>query len=199
MPKQETLDNFKDHEHNDALVPMARYVETALIENHRAFLNFLVHRVGDVATAEDVLQNFTVKAIRKGSSLEKSESVIAWLYSVLRTTLIDHHRQETTQRRIETEFSISESITNQTDDSDMYKAICGCFEGLLPTLKPDYAELLNRIDLQGAAPRDVALDLGIDANTVRVRLHRARQALKQSLLLSCRTCAEHGCLDCDCS
>jgi len=199
MPKQKLSSEDKDQDSDDALVPMARHVETALIENHRAFLDFLVRRVGDIATAEDILQNFTVKVLRKGSGLEKSESVIAWLYSVLRTTLIDHHRQETTQRRLETDFSISESITNQVDDRDLHEAICGCFERLLPTLKPDYSELLNRIDLQGAVPRVVAEDLGIDANTVRVRLHRARQALKHSLLLSCQTCAEHGCLDCDCS
>jgi len=31
-----------------------------------------------------------------------------------------------------------------------------------------------------------------------VRLHRARAALREKLVRSCRTCAEHGCLDCSC-
>jgi RNA polymerase sigma-70 factor (ECF subfamily) len=40
--------------------------------------------------------------------------------------------------------------------------------------------------------------LGIDEANVRVRLHRARLALKQRLIDTCHTCPEHGFLDCGC-
>ena len=69
---------------------------------------------------------------------------------------------------------------------------------LIPTLKPEYAEILRRVDLEGAAVPSVAAELGISANNVTVRLHRARQALKKQLERCCGTCATHGCLDCTC-
>ncbi len=183
----------------DALKKMQKVVEGALVENHREFLRFLVRRVGDTNTAEDILQQFYLHAVDKGSGLRDSESVIAWLYRLLRTTLWDHYRRETTRRNREADYSQMEALSSQERDTELERTICLCFETLLPTLKADYAEILRRVDLQEMPPREVARDLGIDPNTVRVRLHRARQALKHSLLLSCQTCAEHGCLDCECS
>ncbi len=173
-------------------------VESALIENHREFLRFLVRRVGNADTAEDVLQQFYVLAIDKGSGLRKSESVVAWLYRLLRTTLADHFRREATRQRREADYAQVEILSNEERDAELEKSICMCFEQLLPALKSDYADILLRVDLRGNTPRDVARELGIEPNNVRVRLHRARQAMKHSLLLSCRTCAEHGCLDCNC-
>ncbi len=173
-------------------------VEAALIENHRNFLRFLVRRIGDADTAEDVLQQFYLRAVGKGSGLRKSESVVAWLYRLLRTTLVDHYRRETARRRREADFAQMEILSDEGRDAELERTICACFESLLPTLKSDYAEILQRVDLRGTPPREVARDLGLTASNARVRLHRARRAMKRSLLLLCRTCAERSCLDCDC-
>lgn len=181
-----------------ALRPVQGAVEAALIENHREFLRFLTRRVGDLDTAEDVLQQFYLRAVGKGFGLRKRESVVAWLYRVLRTTLVDHYRRETTRRRREADYAQMERLAHDGPDEALERAVCACFEALLPTLKAGYAEILQRVDLEGAPPRDVARDMGLVPNNFRVRLHRARQALKHSLLLSCGVCAEHGCLDCDC-
>jgi len=78
-------------------------------------------------------------------------------------------------------------------------AVCECMNGLLPTLKETYAELIRRIDLGGETISEVARDLGVTENNLTVRLHRARQALKTSLERTCGTCTEHGCLNCTCS
>jgi RNA polymerase sigma-70 factor (ECF subfamily) len=59
---------------------------------------------------------------------------------------------------------------------------------------------LRRIDLHGESHTKVANDLGISINLLRVRLHRARQALKQALLRSCcKTCHDHGFMNCECT
>ena len=69
---------------------------------------------------------------------------------------------------------------------------------LLPTLKPEYAAMIERVDLKEQPLSGVAEALGITANNAAVRLHRARIALKRQLERSCGTCATHGCLDCRC-
>lgn len=173
-------------------------VEGVLLENRGEFLRFLARRLGDMDKAEEVLQQFYLRVVSRGLELKRSESVVAWLYTVLRTTLVDHYRRETTRRHREADYAQMEILLNEGRDAELERTICACFEALLPTLKPNYADILQRVDLRGVPPRDVARDLGLTPNIVRVRLHRARQAMKRSLLLSCRTCAEHGCLDCDC-
>jgi DNA-directed RNA polymerase specialized sigma24 family protein len=62
-----------------------------------------------------------------------------------------------------------------------------------------YAELLRQVDLESKSIADVSKQLGITANNTRVKLHRARAALREQLVLSCGSCTEHGCLHCTCS
>jgi DNA-directed RNA polymerase specialized sigma24 family protein len=65
-------------------------------------------------------------------------------------------------------------------------------------LKPEFANLLSKVEMQGRSVREVAEEEGISANNAAVRLHRARLALKSQLEKTCGTCTEHGCLDCTC-
>jgi RNA polymerase sigma-70 factor (ECF subfamily) len=69
---------------------------------------------------------------------------------------------------------------------------------LVVTLKPEYADILRRVDLGETRIDRVAAELGITANNAAVRLHRARQALRQRLEQMCGVCAHHGCLNCTC-
>jgi RNA polymerase sigma-70 factor (ECF subfamily) len=69
---------------------------------------------------------------------------------------------------------------------------------VLPTLKPEYAEIVRLIDLEERSVNEVARQAGITPNNAAVRLHRGRKALGQGLRRSCGACAEQGCLDCSC-
>jgi len=70
---------------------------------------------------------------------------------------------------------------------------------LLPALPEADAELLRRIDLGGESATDIANRTNQRVNTINVRLLRARRRLREQVERVCRTCATHGCLDCDCS
>jgi len=65
-------------------------------------------------------------------------------------------------------------------------------------LKPEYAAALKRVDVDGIAVQEFAAEAGITANNASVRLFRAREALRNRVSATCRTCADHGCLDCTC-
>jgi len=69
---------------------------------------------------------------------------------------------------------------------------------MVGTLKPEYAEALRQIEVEGVAVKDYAARQGLTAGHAGVRVFRARQALRTQVLASCGTCAEHGCLDCSC-
>jgi DNA-directed RNA polymerase specialized sigma24 family protein len=65
-------------------------------------------------------------------------------------------------------------------------------------LKPEYADALRRIDVEGVPVKIYADEAGISANNAGVRVFRARDALRKQVARTCGTCAEHGCLDCTC-
>ena len=76
--------------------------------------------------------------------------------------------------------------------------ICACVSRLATTLKPEYAEALQVIDVQGTPVKAFAEQRGLSASNAGVRVFRAREALKKRVSESCGTCAEHGCLNCTC-
>ncbi|HEY0137429.1 MAG TPA: RNA polymerase sigma factor [Nannocystis sp.] len=168
-----------------------------LVANHREFLGFLENRVGSRALAEDILQDAFIRGIGKLQSLREDESAVAWFYRVLRNAVIDHHRRhEVADRRL---AALAAELDTSEPDDEVRGAVCQCVARLADNLKPEYAEALRRIEVDGVAVKDYAAEAGITSNNAAVRVFRAREALKKQVVRSCGTCADHGCLDCTCS
>lgn len=172
-------------------------VVAALVENHRRFLAFLESRVGNRRDAEEILQAAFVRGLERGGEIRDEEKVVAWFYRVLRNALVDFWRSRGAEQKAE-EALARELADEQVPPPELEQQLCGCFEPLLEALRPEYAEILRRVDLAGERPSDFASAAGLTANNAMVRLHRARKSLRERLVASCRTCADHGCLDCSC-
>jgi RNA polymerase sigma-70 factor (ECF subfamily) len=170
-------------------------VVARLVAAHREFLHFLEARLPNRAVAEEVLQTAFARTLEKGGSIRDTESAVAWFYRLLRNALIDHYRHQAAATRA-LEQHAAEPLS---EEQELQSAVCACMKALLPNLKTEYAEVLQRADLDEVPLACVAADLNITPNNATVRLHRARQALKRELERSCGTCAAHGCLNCTCS
>lgn len=169
-----------------------------LVDNHRRFLGFLRSKVANEATAEEILQAAFVKGIEGVGSLRGEENVIAWFYRVLRNAVVDHYRHQGAENRALAQFAaeLPEMVTDAAEE--IRSPVCQCIVKLLPTLKEEDADLIRRVDLDDSAVVSVAADSGITAGNARVRLHRARQALRTRVQETCGTCAAHGCVNCTC-
>lgn len=185
-------------DHENSMESLDPRFEAALVENRRHFLNFLVRRLGSKQEAEDVLQEFYLRALRKAYAIRKSESIVAWLYRVLNSTLSDHRRKDRRRTQHEAAYAREYTTHGKVFDEEAHGAVCECMYRLLPILRPEYSDLLWRADLLGESKQVIAKDAGVTINNLTVRLHRARQALKRVLLRSCETCPEHGFHKCAC-
>jgi RNA polymerase sigma factor (sigma-70 family) len=174
-------------------------VVATLLANHRQFLDFLSARVGSREDAEESLQEAFVRGIQKAGEIRDEESAVAWFYRLLRNAVTDHYRRAAAGRKALEAHAREAPAADPGLDADLERAICACVDGLVPLLKPEYSDLIRRVDLGGADVAAAADALGITPGNARVRLHRARAALRGELERSCRTCATHGCLDCTCS
>lgn len=172
-----------------------------LIAHRHAFHAFLSRRVGDDTFAEDLLQQCFIKALAHAHSLKQMDRAIPWFYRILRHALIDYYRaRQTDTKRAQAFLDDAATLDVQHVPSldELQPTICACLDRLLLTLRPGYAELIRRIDLSGESLQSVAADLQLTTNNVTVRLHRARQALRQTLEEACGICSKHGCLNCTC-
>lgn len=168
-----------------------------LLENHRAFLKYLVRRVGDPALAEDILQEGFAKVIARPEQAPADESVIPWFYHTLRNAAIDQFRRRGAAGRAYESFA-RELETHEAPTDEMESEICACVSRLAATLKPEYAEALQEIEVGGTPVKTFAAQRGLSSSNAAVRVYRAREALKKRVTESCGICAEHGCLNCTC-
>lgn len=170
-------------------------IESQLVESRAKFLGYIRKRIADPDLAEDILQDSLLKAVRSAPKMEDNENLVRWFYRVLQHAIIDAYRRKAAETNRKINFSAEAEIGSEPED---VKSICECVNELIPTLKPEYAEVTKSVDLDGEDPDEVAKRLGITRNNLKVRSHRARQALRKRLEETCRMCAEHHCLDCSC-
>ncbi len=174
-------------------------VQRALLEARQEMFAFLQQRLRNRNDAEEVLQRFSVRALERASQLRHVQTVRGWLGRILATTLIDHQRMISRRRKREVYVEADKvEAEHQPVDAELDSGVCNCLYRVLPTLKPEYADIIWRADIMGE-PRDrLAASLGTSLNNVNVRLFRGRNALRKRLEEMCRTCPIHGFLDCHC-
>jgi RNA polymerase sigma-70 factor (ECF subfamily) len=168
-----------------------------LIESRGQFLGFLKKRIASPQVAEDLLQNAFVKSLEKGGAIKDEESVVAWFYRVLRNAVVDHYRQSgRSTQELSGILADLDSFGKATPDAE--NEICQCVNPLLENLKPEYREALTTIDLSDGSLADLASRAGITEGNAAVRVHRAREAMRKQVQMTCGACAEHHCVDCHC-
>ena len=155
-----------------------------LLENQRAFLRYLERRVGVRALAEDILQVAFAKVVARPEQAPAEEAIIPWFYRTLRNAAIDQFRRRGAAERAHEAFG-RELETHEQPTREMEGEICACVSRLATTLKPEYAEALQAIDVGGTPVKAFAEQNGLSSSNAGVRVFRAREALKKRVTESC--------------
>ena len=169
-----------------------------LVSKRGEFLAFVERRVGDRALAEDILQDAFAKSVERLAELRTPAAATAWFYRVLRNASVESHRRRDRQARALDRVEAQVGLAPREPELDAIDTGCRCVGELVETLKPEYAQALARVEVDGVAVKDFAVEQGISANNAAVRVHRARKALARELAECCGACASTGCADCTC-
>jgi RNA polymerase sigma factor (sigma-70 family) len=177
---------------------MSPAVLRILVANRTRFLEFLERRVRRRDLAEEILQDAYVRGMTHGRALRDDESAIAWFYRVLRSAMIDRVRADAAAQRRQVPLDVDALPADDEPDQELIDTICACVADLIPTLRPDYATAIQRVELDGEPLPQFAAASGITRGNAAVRVHRARQALRRRIEESCGECATHGGYRCEC-
>lgn len=172
-------------------------LESSLLSHLSEFLAFARRRLSSPELAADAVQESLLKALRSENVLRDEASARAWFYRILRRTIIDLYRRDDLHAQAVEKLKAELDLSKRPDPEEEL-VTCRCLKALLPTLKPEYVELIERLDLNGEPVEAASQRLKITKNNLIVRHYRARQQLRERLELSCQSCATHGCLDCTC-
>lgn len=165
-------------------------VELRLRKGRAGHLRFLRRRLRSQEDAEDVLQEFALKATQGARHLTNPGKIDAWLGIALRNALFDRYRRNASRTRLN-EAMLSEFPVPAADDApEGLDRALQCLAGALDDLGPETAQLLRRAELQETPLKVIAVEMQLTTNNIGVRVHRARAALRERMQARCGACPE---------
>lgn len=165
-------------------------VQRAVAAERDALFRIARRSLGTVADADDLVQLAVERALARSIQLRDPSRASAWVGRVARNALRDELRRRSASIETVAELDAPASAVEEPP--------CWCVLAQAEQLRPEYARILRRVDIEGARVLDVAAELGITPNNAMVRLHRARRALREQLRSHCGTTGARSCSDCGC-
>jgi len=147
-----------------------------------AVLRFVLRRlpVADVNRAEDLTQETFITAWRNLAQLpDRDDEARAWLFSVARHRLLQEHRA--IARRGALAVRIADHSAATVDSHDNEVAYTQDLTAAWRRLPAADQEVLALTAWDGLTAAQAAKVLGISAGNYRIRVHRARAALRREL------------------
>lgn len=155
-----------------------------------AMYNFAYRLTFDQDDAKDLVQDTYMKAYRFINSFQQGTNAKAWLYRILKNSFINDFRKKSKEpgkvdyQEVENFYNSDNVDESKTVDLriDTVKDMIGDeVTNALNSLAVDFRTVIILCDLEGFTYEEMAKILDIPIGTVRSRLHRARNLLKEKL------------------
>ena len=157
-----------------------------------ALYNFGVKLAFDKDEAKDLVQETFLKAYRFFDYYEQGTNAKAWLFRIVRNSFINEYRRKS-KRPSSVDYNEVEEFYNSGDDeantsltvdlrSETVKQKMGDeVVNAVNSLPPEFRMVIVLCDIEDFTYEEMSKILDIPIGTVRSRLHRARNVLKEKL------------------
>ena len=152
--------------------------------------NFAYRLTLDRDDSKDLLQDTYLKAYRFLNSFQQGTNAKAWLFRILKNSFINDYRKKSKEpskvdyQEVESYYN-SEDVDRQITPDLRVEALRDMIgdeiSNALNALDVDFRTVIILCDLEGFKYDEMAKILDIPIGTVRSRLHRARNLLKEKL------------------
>lgn len=135
--------------------------------------------------AEEIAQDCFIKAYRSLADFRGDSKFSTWLYTIVTTTCLTFLRK----KKLEVHSLDNERVFEVADSQDSgfqanqveQKSRVGMVNQAINLLSPDDAQIITLFYKGEQSLEEIGQAMGLEPNTVKVRLHRARQRLKDKM------------------
>jgi RNA polymerase sigma-70 factor, ECF subfamily len=138
---------------------------------------FLRRRLSDYSEIEDICQEAMIAVYKSRHTYQPQRPFEPWLFAIIRKVTGEHFRLE--RQRLGFQVQVAElpeisSAGGSSNDLELREA--------LQQLSPTQMEALGLTKVVGLSVEEAARRTGTSVGSMKVRVHRAYQSLKRSLL-----------------
>jgi RNA polymerase sigma-70 factor, ECF subfamily len=154
-----------------------------------AIFAFLVRLCRERAAAEDLTHETFLRIHRARASYREGAEVLPWAYAIARRLFLDNVRSRKRegpsldeQRDSGTSFSSTLQAEGAAQDDEVAgHQLSAAIEKVLGTLPETQASAFRLLKQEGLSVADAAAVLGVTETSVKLRAHRAYEALREAL------------------
>lgn len=169
-----------------------RLFESEFFIHIDAMYNFAYRLVMDEDEANDLVQDSFLKAYRFFDYFEQGTNAKAWLFRIVKNSFINDYRKKS-KRPAQVDYNEVEEFYNSGDDdastsltvdlrSETVKKKMGDeVVNAINNLPSEFRMVIVLCDIEDFTYEEMSKILDIPIGTVRSRLHRARNVLKEKL------------------
>lgn len=137
--------------------------------------NFFYKMTGDRTTSEDLVQEVFFRILKYRQTYRPGTPFRAWIYQIARNARVDLFRKQRPEVSWEPELEPSvipaDSAQQKQETERLYQALL--------QMPEEKKEVLILSRFQGLKYEEIAQLLGCEVNTVKTRVHRALQELRE--------------------
>ena len=160
-------------------------------------LRYLTRLVGD-ANAEDVTQSVMLKVNEGLSAFRGSSEISTWIYRIATNAALDKLRGKTLQTVSDAELESEagdvppQAQVVSVETAAIREEMSACISEFVARLPGNYKSVMILSEFEGFTNEEIAGILGLSLDTVKVRLHRARDKLRKELQAGCNFSRDAG-------
>ena len=155
-----------------------------------ALYTFAFHLTLNEEDANDLVQETYLKAFRFIEKYHEGTNAKAWLFKILKNAFINQYRRKSKQP---TRVDYEEIVNYHDEEDSQYSSYLDLREDMfqhmmgdevtdaINSLPVDFRVVILLCDIEGFTYEEIAKIIDIPIGTVRSRLHRARNMLKEKL------------------
>lgn len=157
-----------------------------IIKQHQRFVFTLALRFSKCREdAEEIAQDSFIKAFRALPTFKQNSKFSTWLYSIVYTTAMTFLRKKRLDTQsIDDETSLIQLEAYSSDHTIIdveHKSKMQFVNLAISQLSPIDAAIITLFYHGEQSLEEIAQALGMESNTVKVKLHRARQRLREKI------------------
>lgn len=153
-------------------------------------LRYVARLVGE-ADAEDVTQAVMLKVNQGLAGFRGDSSLSTWLYRIATNAALDKLRAKPIPTVSDAELELNDADVPPSahaasvETTAIREEMSACISEFVTRLPENYKAVMILSDLEGFKNDEIASILGLSLDTVKIRLHRAREQLRKELEAGC--------------
>jgi RNA polymerase sigma factor (sigma-70 family) len=160
----------------------SRLLERFYLTYYDEVVRYFARRLSDPQDVADLVADTFIAAVDAAESYDhRRGQALPWLIGIAHNKLRRWYRRRDADRDLARRI-VGRRLLDSDDIGELENRIDAAALAplaVLNRLSPDQRELLDLVAIQGFTPAEIATVLGVPSGVARIRLHRARKALRR--------------------